>query len=131
MKSIIFLVHDREDGLAAITQLTQDIKSYGEANHKLYFRVLLNNVYAITRGEIDKDNVTKLVGDREVIFLPMNDGINSKHLLGRVSENKEVVFMDNCMFICGDGEKKVDRRKLLIDWLLEKVDSFGGTVDSF
>lgn len=125
MKTVIFLVHNTENGLAAITQLTQDIKSYDEANHKLYFRVLFNNAYMITRGEVGEDNAIKLVGEREVLFMPMNKGITSEHLLGRVSKDKEVIFMDNCMYICGDGEKKVERRKLLIDWLLDKEDKFG------
>ena len=128
MKSVIFLVHDTEDGLATITQLTQDIKSNSDANHKLYFRVLLNNVYSITRGEVDKDGLTQLVGDREVIFLPMNKGNTSKHLIGRMQEEKEVIFMDNCMYIAGDGDKKRDRRSLLIDWLLGKAGGFGGTL---
>ena len=129
MKSVIFLVYNKEDGLATITQLTQDIKASEDANHKLYFRSLFRGIYTITRGETDENGNKSLVGEREVIFLPMDDTNTSKINLGKMSENKEVIFMDNCMFICGDSNKKDKRRKDLINWLLEKCEGFGGTVE--
>lgn len=122
MKTIIFLVFNKEDGLATVTQLTQDIKANEEANHKLFFRNLFKGKYCIAKGEPGEDGKPVMNGDREIIFLPMDDRSISKIALARLAEGKEILMVKNCMCLCGDGEAKQNRRRKVIDWLLELTD---------
>ena len=117
VQTIIFYVTDKEDGLKAVKYLTDDIKANEEANHKLYFRFLMNDMYQVTMGCTDDDGQKHLIGNHEVLFIP-----SSK--LGKwdvsFSENKKIIFQKNCMIMAGEGEKTKAMRALLIDWLLEK-----------
>jgi len=112
VKTILFYVTDQNDGLKAIKYLIDDIKADPEADHKLFFKFLMQGAYYISMGTVDNEGKRHMIGDHEVIFMPATR-------LGSL-ENKNIIFQKNCMFIAGDSEKTVEFRKLLIDWLLEK-----------
>ena len=117
LETILFYITDKEDGLKAVKYLTDDIKADEDANHKLYFRFLMADTYQVSIGCTDDDGQKHLIGNHEVLFVP-------ESRLGKLdtsfNQNKNIIFMKNCMFIAGDGEKASSTRKLLIDWLLEK-----------
>ena len=117
MKTILFYIVDKNDGLKAIQALTNDIKADKDADHKLYFKFLMADTYYICMGCEDEDKKKHFIGTNEVIFMPSSR-------LGKLetsfNQNKSIIFQKNCMLIVGDGKKPTEYRKLLIDWLLER-----------
>ena len=117
VQTILLYINDKEDGLKAIQQLVDDIKANEEANHKLFFKFLMADSYYISMGTTDDEGKRYLIGNHEVIFMPITR-------LGKLetsfNQNKKIIFQKNCMILTGDGEKPKAMRSLIIDWLLEK-----------
>lgn len=105
METIIFLISNKEDGLASLNFLCDGIKSREDANHKLFFSRRLMGTYIVTNRET-----------RQIIFCP----------LGRIEDIKSglnIVDTYNCMWFVGDTEKSQSKLMALIDWLLGNVDT--------
>ena len=115
MKSIIFYITDKSDGVKAVQDLCDSIKAREDAGHKLYFKFLMAGAYVITMGTEDADGNKFFVGEHEIIFIP----VHRQGDIERLKETKEVVWYKNCMIMAGDNEKARALRDLLIDWLLE------------
>ena len=114
MDSIILYATTKEDAHKAISYMCEDIKSKEEANHKLYFRRIMFGGFHICKGE-EIDGEKHFIGNHEFIIVPLNSSISNK----RITENKNVVYFNNCMFITGDSKIKISRRGKIIDWLLD------------
>lgn len=117
METIIFYVTDKKNGVKAVQDLVDDIKANKDAEHKLFFKFLMADTYHISMGTTDDKGNRHLIGEHEVIFIPQT---RLGKLDATFNENKKILYMKNCMTICGDGKKPKAMRALLIDWLLEK-----------
>lgn len=119
VKTILFYITNKEDGLKAIQYLIDDIKANEEAQHKLFFKFLFEGAYYISMGTTDDEGKRYLIGDHEVIFMP-------QPRMGSMEEsfkqNKNIIFQKNCMIIAGDNGKAKTLRNVVIDWLLEKTE---------
>lgn len=118
MKTIIFYIVDRENGISAVRGLCDDIQAREDAKHKLYFKFLMNGTYMISMGCKDTDGIKHFVGNHEIIFIPAN----RQQDIERLKETKNVVWYKNCMIMAGEGEHPTRLRSILIDWLLEKME---------
>lgn len=119
MDTIIFVIHDAQEGVKSIEYLVNDIKDNPDAQHSLFFRFLMANSYYISKGETDSEGKRKLIGKHEVIFIPYS---RMGKALEEFEGKKNIIFQKNCMIIAGDGEKPKAFRELIINWLLEKTE---------
>lgn len=106
METIVFLIDNKEKGLAAITYFCNAVKDREDANHQLSFSQRFMGMYAIFNS-LNPDEI-----NREIIFCPVN----------RVDQlkGKNIVDTKNCMWFVGESETKSKRINGLIDWLLNK-----------
>jgi len=114
MDTILLYAKDRFDAAEALTILCNDIKAVEEANHKLYFRRLMFNSFTISSGHTDEDGTRHLDGDKEVVIFPME----REEQLEKLKVGKNILELRNCNWIIGEGEKAVERRSHIINWLL-------------
>ena len=111
MESIMLIATKREEALACVSALTDDIKALPvEHQHKLYFRQILMGSYVIFPKEGDK------VGDKELIIFPAS----REEDLERLKGTKNIVLLKNCMYVVGDTDHTKDIRHNIIFYLLSK-----------
>ena len=115
VKTIMFYIVNKEDGVKAVKYLTEDIKAREDANHQLYFRFLLGGAYMVSRGRVNKLGIKELIGNNEIVFIP---SIRQRDI-ERLKDLKNVIWFKNVMVIAGKNKKAKELRNLLIDWLLE------------
>ena len=106
METIVFLITNKEDGLAAITYFCNAIKDREDANHQLYFSRRLMGMYAVFNSQ-DPDKMTK-----EIIFCP---SYKVEDLKG-----KNIIDTRNCMWFVGESDISKARLQGTIDWMLDK-----------
>ena len=119
VKTILFYVTDKEDGIKAVKYLIDDIKANDEAQHKLFFRPMMRGTYYISMGTTDDKGNRYMIGDHELLFMPQN---SFEFLDGTFKENKTIILQKNCMVIAGETEKASELRNKIINWLLEKTE---------
>ena len=113
MKTIIFYTNSREDSLASVEYLINDIKSRDDAQNKLFFSFLMENTYRISMGTKTDDGEKHFIGEHEVIFIPGG----RQQDIERLKEVKNVIFYKNFMSIA--VPQRTEKRNKIIDWLLE------------
>lgn len=113
MQTALYFAERREDALACVQHLCDDIKANEEANHQLYFSTRFMGAYVICKGE-EVDGTKKLTGNREVIIFPASRTDD----LERLQRTKHIVTCKNCMSLVGIGEKTKEKRAEVISWLL-------------
>lgn len=113
MQTALYFAERREDALACVQQLCDDIKANEEANHQLYFSTRFMGAYVICKGE-EVDGTKKLTGNHEVIIFPAQRTED----LERLQRTKHIISCKNCMCLVGEGPKAKDNRAVVISWLL-------------
>ena len=121
METVILFAANREDALKSVSSLCNDIKSRDDANHRLYFNARLMGMFVIAPGEVIDDK-KEFTGNRELIIFPaMRDDD-----FERLKASKNLVSIHNANWVIGDGPRKVNARKKMIDWLLNLRDDVDG-----
>ena len=123
MQTILLIANTPEAAFKAVSYICEDIKSNSEADHKLYFARIMAGGFHISKGKVIEHEITpgitektsELTGEHELIIFPAiyNDGIE------KLKSAKELLFVKNCMSAAGEGEKKQEFRKAIINWLLD------------
>ncbi len=109
METLIFLITNKEDGLASITYFCNEVKDREDANHQLGFTRRLMGTYTIFNS-LNVDKATK-----EIIFCPSGR-------IGDIKKGKNIIDVKNCMWFVGEYDSAKNRIKSIIDWMLNMGD---------
>lgn len=120
METVLLLAQTPEEAHKSVSYLCTDIQNTPEANHKLYFHRIMFGAFHISMGETNEKGEKHLTGDREIVIFP---AVYEEHL-EKLKTNKVLVLCKNAMCVVGEWDRRIERRKNLISWLLNesKVD---------
>lgn len=117
MSTIIFISTSSEDHLRSLETLNNACNADERCAHKIFFRPIMQNVFQWISGAKDEEG-KPLLGCHEVLYLPSSREVE----IARLEATKNVVIKTNSMCIVGDNDKKKNKVKKLIDWLLEETE---------
>ena len=106
MDTIVYYAQTREEALKSVTVLCNYIKAREDANHQLFFSQRLMGEYMIGRGA-EIDGKKQFVSNRELIIFPAYRTEDFE----RLKRVKNVVGLNNCMCIVGEGYKVEQKLK--------------------
>lgn len=116
MSTIIFFSTSPDDHIRSVNTLVQAIMADKRCDHKMCFRPISVNFYQFIRGELDKEGHMQPIGCHEILYLP---SVRTEEI-ARLERTKNVVLKINSMCFVGDNDKKKNKVKKIIDWLLEE-----------
>lgn len=123
MQTILLLANTSEEAHLALACITMNIQENPDAQHQLYFRRIMFGSFHICKGHTDEEGNKHLDPFHQLIILPADENYIERAKLGN-----EIVLVKNCMWITGDSEKRVERRKTVISWLLNDDEKFDYSV---
>ena len=118
MSTIIFFSTSPDDHIRSVSTLVEAIIADERCNHKMCFRPITVNFYQFIRGTLDEEGHMQPIGCHEVLYLP---SVRTEEI-ARLERTKNVVLKINSMCLVGDNNKKKDKVKKIIDWLLEETE---------
>lgn len=118
MSTIIFFSTSPDDHIKSVNTLVEAIMADERCNHKMCFRPISVNFYQFIRGVVQDNGAMIPVGCHEILYLP---SVRTEEI-ARLERTKNVVLKINSMCFVGDNNKKKDKVKKIIDWLLEETE---------
>ena len=120
METVLLLAQTPQQAGESVSYLCTDIQNTPEANHKLYFSRIMFGSFHISMGETGEDGKKHLTGDREIVIFPAV----YEEQLEKLKVGKTMILCKNCMCVVGESDRRIDRRKNLISWVLgnDKID---------
>ena len=118
MSTIIFFSTSAEDQMKSIETLVNGIKADGRCYHKVCFRPVTVNMFQFIGGVKNEDGGMEPLGCHEILYLPAGRTED----IARLERTKNVVLKINSMCFVGDNDKKQQKLKKIINWLLEETE---------